>query len=146
MSGWRWAMGTCGGTWGRRWSTDSKELVIAISTSALLSPMSRCIHTPEACRVSPPLLRRRMRCHCSFSRVGLGTIDSCSPSDESNETSNKASTGSIVIDAVHFIRAAGRSIVCSAVLVMVVIAHSVFHRDQWQRYEGGGIYEGLSKN
>ena len=87
-----------------------------------------------------------MRRRCSFSRVGLGAIDSCSPSDESNEMSNEASTGSIVIDAAHFIRAAGRSIVCSAVLVMVVIVYSVFHRDQWQRYEGGGIYEGLSKN
>ena len=92
--------GTCDGMWGRRWSTDSKELVVEISTSALSSPMSRRIHTPEAHRVSPPLLRRRMQRSCS--RVGLGAIDSCSPSDELDETSNEASTGSIIIDRCVF--------------------------------------------
>ena len=49
--------------------------VVAISTSALSSPMLRRLCTPEARGVSPLLLRRRMRRSCSsFSSAGSGAI------------------------------------------------------------------------
>ena len=69
--------------------------VVAISTSALSSPMSRRKCTTEVRRVSPPLLRRRMRRSCSsFPSAGSGV--NCSPSEESDERSNEASTGSMM--------------------------------------------------
>ena len=37
-----------------------------------------------------------MRRSCSFSRAGSGAVDSCSPSDESDERSNEARTGSMI--------------------------------------------------
>jgi len=65
---------------------------VAMSTSWLSSCMLRRICTPDARTVSPPL-RRCMRQTCCFSR-GAG---SCSSSDESDESSNEASTGSIIV-------------------------------------------------
>ena len=47
--------------------------------------------------------------------------------------------------AALFVRAAGRTIVRLVESGMVTIMHSALHVDQRQRYEGGGIYEELSK-
>ena len=74
-----------------------KPSVVAISTSALSSPMSRRTWTPDARRVSPPLLRGCMRSG-SFSRAGrrFSGFSACSSSEESDESSNEASTGSMI--------------------------------------------------
>jgi hypothetical protein len=65
---------------------------VAISTSWLSSCMLRRMCTPDA-RTVRPLLRRCMRRICCLS-WGAG---SCSSSDESDESSKEASTGSIIV-------------------------------------------------
>lgn len=70
----------------------SRSPSAAMSTSWLSSCMLRRMCTPDARTVSP-LLRRCMRCICCLS-PGVGC---CSSSDESDERSNEASTGSIIV-------------------------------------------------
>ena len=74
-----------------------------IDVCALVSDVAAYVYT-RARRVSPPLLRGRMRHSCSsFSRAGSGPgVSCCSPSGESDERSKKASTGSMMdLCAVH---------------------------------------------
>ena len=71
-----------------------------------------------------------MQSSCSFSRAGSGA--NCSLSDESDESTNEASTD-LMVDHHAVRRAAGRTIVHFVVLGKAVIA---LHG--WQRYEGVG--------